>query len=52
MLPVSGLMILQWYFGDDASFWAHLKGMNEMLRLRGGLETMPVESLLRRQIIL
>jgi hypothetical protein len=46
------LTAIQWYFGDDASFWAHMKGMKEMLRLQGGIESMPEDSLLRKQIIL
>jgi hypothetical protein len=42
----------QWYWGDENSFWAHMKGLKEMLRLRGGVESMPADSLLRNQIIL
>lgn len=46
------LTFVQWYFGDDASFWAHMKGMKEMLRLQGGIDIMLEDSLLRKQIIL
>ena len=46
------LTAIQWYFGDDASFWAHMKGMKEMLRLQGGIKSMPEDSLLRKQIVM
>ncbi len=30
----------QWFWGDDTSMWAHLRGVREMIRLTGGLGPM------------
>ncbi|KAH9207781.1 hypothetical protein DL95DRAFT_482314, partial [Leptodontidium sp. 2 PMI_412] len=43
--------ILTWYWGEEHRVWAHMKGLKEMLRLRGGIENMTIDLWLRRQII-
>lgn len=45
------LTFLKWYWGEEHRMWAHMKGLKEMLRLRGGIENMTIDLWLRRQII-
>jgi hypothetical protein len=30
--------LLQWYWGNTASVWAHLEGAKQIIKLQGGLE--------------
>lgn len=46
------LAMNEWYWGDDGSFWAHMKGLKEIIRLRGGFDSMEPDSLLRKQLVL
>lgn len=34
---VTHLVILEWWWGNQRSLWAHMKGIREMVRLEGGL---------------
>lgn len=46
------LMVLsQWYWGEIGRFWKHMQGLKDMLRLRGGLVSIPASSFIRTQLI-
>ncbi|PVH68030.1 hypothetical protein DL98DRAFT_634445, partial [Cadophora sp. DSE1049] len=44
------LVLLEWYWGEYASMWAHMKGVKEMLRLKGGFES--IKHPLLRQLLI
>jgi hypothetical protein len=42
----------EWYWGRKKNVQAHIGGLREMLRLRGGLEVVGMNVFLRKMIIL
>jgi hypothetical protein len=48
----TNLTNLQWYWGKREVVEAHMKGLNEMIRLRGGLRTLESSPLVYKLVIL
>jgi hypothetical protein len=48
----TNLTNLQWYWGKREVVEAHMRGVNEMIRLRGGLKTLESSPLLHKLVIL
>jgi hypothetical protein len=48
----TNLTNLQWYWGKREVVEAHMRGVNEMIRLRGGLKTLESSPLLYKLVIL
>lgn len=49
---VSQLMLNDWYFGETRDVQAHLKGLRELVRLRGGFEGTRVNILVSKTALL
>lgn len=49
---VMQLMLNEWYWGNMGDLRAHLSGLREMVRLRGGFGNLGLGSLLARLVIL
>lgn len=45
------LIVNEWYWGEMQDVRAHLRGVREMIRLRGGLATLGMDGLLAKNII-
>lgn len=48
---VMQLMINEWYWGNSADLNAHLTGLREMIRLRGGFTSLGLGGLLAKLVI-
>jgi hypothetical protein len=46
------LAIDEWYWGDTQDLRAHLRGMREMVRIRGGLNRLGMNGLLAKLVIM
>jgi hypothetical protein len=45
---VCQMIVDEWYWGDTHDLRAHLKGMREMIKLRGGLQLLGMNGLLSK----
>jgi len=45
------LVVDEWYWGETADLKAHLRGLREMIRLRGGLRNLGMHGLLAKLVI-
>ncbi|KAJ9141711.1 Oleate activated transcription factor 3 [Pleurostoma richardsiae] len=48
---VTQLIMDEWYWGEDRDLRAHLRGLREMIRLRGGFRSLGLNGLLAKLVI-
>lgn len=51
IVGVMQLMLNEWYWGNMGDLRAHLSGLREMVRLRGGFASLGLGGLLARLVI-
>lgn len=49
---VMQMMLNEWYWGNTSDLTAHLSGLKEMIRLRGGYRNLGLNGLLARLIMM
>jgi len=45
------LIVDEWYWGDTDDLKAHMRGLREMIRIRGGFHTLGMNGLLAKLVI-